>query len=54
VSTVEDGLAPEERLAVADSIPLVADRGALNGAYEVPLDLAAITDEQTCLTRRVR
>jgi len=46
VSTVEDGLAPEHLLAVADSIPLVADREALYGTYEVPLDLAIITDEQ--------
>ena len=46
VSTVEDGVAPEQLLAVADSIPLVADREALYGTYEFPLDLAAITDEQ--------
>jgi len=45
-STSEDGLLPHDLLAVADSIPMVADRGALYGTYEVPLDFAAITDEQ--------
>ena len=46
VSTAEDGLVPDDLLAVAGSIPLVANRSALYGTYEVPLDFAAVTDEQ--------
>jgi hypothetical protein len=46
VSTVEDGLVPDDLLAVADSIPLVANRSALHGTYEMPLDFETVTDEQ--------
>jgi hypothetical protein len=46
VSTDEDGLVPDDLLAVAGSIPLVANHSALYGTYEVPLDFEAVTDEQ--------
>lgn len=43
---ISDALSDDELVAVAESIPLVVSRDSLYAEYEVPLDLALVTDEQ--------
>ncbi len=46
VVSTESDLTADDVLVISDSIPLVGARDTLYGAYELPLDLDAVTDEQ--------
>ena len=46
VVVTSKALPDNELIAVAGSIPVVANRDALYGSYEVPLDLDAVSDDQ--------